>query len=101
MDLHNLAKSPWRGTGGVRAPTPPQKCRLAMIRSVTLKRVMGRTCLTGKPREQWQPGSTDNAHTSRPPGGPQRMQTIQQPYFLDYNSTLIYNLINTFDRWMS
>lgn len=96
MELHNLAKSPRRGTGGARAPTPPQKCRfLAMIRPVTIKMGMGRTSLTGKPRDQWQPGSTDNAHTSCPPGGPQRRQMVLQPYFLDYNSTLIYNSINT------
>lgn len=31
IELHNLAKSPWRGTGGARVPTPPQKCRLAML----------------------------------------------------------------------
>lgn len=69
MELHNMAKSPRRGTGGACVPMPPQKCRfIAMIHTVTIKRVMGWTCLTGKPREQWQPGSTDNAHTSHPPG---------------------------------
>lgn len=53
MELQNLAKSLRRGTGGARVPTPPQKCRfLVMICSVTIKRVMGQMCLTGKPREQ-------------------------------------------------